>query len=106
MSSSSLGYLAQIFRHGFHYDYPGDVLRNNNAVVIVEENRLPPDSAPNETFPAVKIKERNENDTISFYAEPAEPGEYLFGGSFIFRDEDPFVRIWPYPIPLYDRKII
>jgi len=97
------GLMASIFRC-VEYECPINKFDRLCHVVIIDERVNAPFEVLEER-PAVKILTKTHNGNKYIYAEPLEPGNYAFGGSFIYCSDSRFAAINKYPIPLHDRQM-
>jgi hypothetical protein len=61
--------------------------------------------APADDRPEIKLVTRHLFGSDYTHAEPAEAGNYAFGGSFIYTSDSRFGEVSKYPIPLHDRQM-
>lgn len=60
-------------------------------------------SAISSELPSIKIVNRPGIGKTELAAEPVEPGEYRWGGKWIYGLSNEYLDICAYPIPLLDR---
>ncbi len=108
MSPTQAGFPAYIYRApGIPYKQESsNIFGDVHQVTIIKDNLLdqkglPKFLMPEKEMPAVCIKKRTSPDLL--YAEPVKPGNYEFGGAFIYSEHPSFYNLSPYPIPLHDR---
>ena len=80
-------------------------LLNDAKTVTIIDQEVPGIFTPNEDAPAVKLVRRKIYGRDYIHAEPAQPGHYAFGGSFIYTSDSRMRELNTYPIPLHDRQM-
>lgn len=100
--TTTKGFTVEIYRS----NYDGNLNKfNGKKGLTLVGGGMPEMYEPDENNPGIKLVTRNLFGKDYTHAEPIEPGNYAFGGSFVWTSDSRFRDVCPYPVPLHDRQM-
>lgn len=102
MTNEIKGFTVEIYRDQYNSEL--NVLNDRQRATVIS-SALPAMFTPTEEEPAIILKTRTINGKQYTHAEPAEPGFYAFGGSFVWSSDSRFRELSEQPIALHDRNM-
>ncbi len=96
------GFHASIFRD--NYNSTINVLRDANYATIIDES-MPELFNADKDHPPVRLVKREIYGKQYLHFEPLTPGNYAFGGAFIWCCDSRFRELSERPIQLHDRNM-